>query len=279
MKKSIAAALLLLLLPLGTARSGTNDTLLSKVAVLTIHVSDTNTHDTIFRFLTDVLKLPIDYGPETLGQRRYAAVFAGNTFIEPCGPYSDMRYPLKNFKALFFGLNCTSAKSPADIAAALCRLNLAYEKPSPDTFRIHDASIAEGIYLALSSTDPKKPASEHDSSLQAAFATNSLTGLGLEYLKEIWLGYAQPANLKVWQEFLGDSGKLSDTLWRLDNHQSLRFVKSDFRGVRAIVCKVRSLKNAELYLKQAQCFGRSVDGRIELDLAKTCGLSIYVAEE
>jgi hypothetical protein len=82
-------ALWLLLLPVCSLRGQTNDLIVSEVAVLKIHVSDTNTHDTVFRFLTDVLKPPVDYYPVMAGQRRYAAVYAGNLFIEPCGPYSN----------------------------------------------------------------------------------------------------------------------------------------------------------------------------------------------
>lgn len=83
------------------------------------------------------------------GERRYAAMYADNMFIEPCGPFSNMRYPAKNFKALFFGLNCVSTQSASFIAGHLDRLSLAYENAGAKTFRVQDTSVAEGIYLAI----------------------------------------------------------------------------------------------------------------------------------
>ena len=257
----------------------TNDTVLSEVSVLTIHVSDTNTHGVVFHFLTDVLKLPVDYGPVMLGQRRYGAVYAGNLFIEPCGPYSNMQYPVKEFKALFFGLNCRSDKSPSAIAAHLDRLKLAYQKAEPTLFRIQDPSIAEGIYLAIDSRAQDKAAGDREASLASAMAVNNREGLGLEYVKEIWLGYTEPANVQAWKEFLGASGRANDTLWRLNKNQSIRFVKSEVRGVRGIVCRVQSLEKAERYLKETKAYGSLIDGRILVDPVKACGLLIYLTAE
>ena len=56
------------------------------------------------------------------------------------------------------------------------------------------------------------------------------------------------------------------------------FVRSKIRGVLGIVCKVRSLEEARRYLKNTKSYGRVVDGRIELDKSRTCGLSIYLTE-
>jgi hypothetical protein len=269
-------ALWLLLLAACSLRGQTNDPLVSEVSVLTIHVSDTNTHDSVFHFLTDVLKLPIDYGPEMMGTRRYAAVFAGNLFIEPCGPYSNMRYPVKDFKALFYGLNCRSGQSPSLIATNLARRHIACEGESPETFRIQDASLSEGIYLAVSAKARDKPGEEREASLRSAMAASNRDGLGFEYVKEIWLGYAEPADLQAWRKFLGASGRVDDMLWRLGQNQSIRFVRSEVKGVRGIVCKVRSMEQAERYLKETRTYGRAVDGRIELDMGKTFGLLISV---
>ena len=269
-------ALWLLLLPVCPLRGQTHDLIVSAVSVLTIHVSDTNVHDSVFHFLTDVLKLPVDYYPVMLGERRYAAVYAGNMFIEPCGPYSNMRYPTKDFKALFFGLNCRSDASPSSIATNLGRLHIAYEQADPETFRIQDASVGEGVYFAITGKARSKPAEEREASLRSAMAANNRDRLGFEYVKEIWLGYSGTADLQAWTEFLGAPGRVNDMLWRLNQNQSIRFVRSEIKGVRGIVCKVHSMEQAERYLKEMKAYGRAVDGRIELDKGRTFGLSIYV---
>jgi hypothetical protein len=266
-----------LLLAAGSINGQTNEAILSEVAVLTIHVSDTNTHETVFRFLTDVLKLPVDYEPVMLGERRYAAVYAGNMFIEPCGPYSNMRYAVKDFKALFYGLNCRSDNSPCGIAAHLDRLKIAHEKTGTNLFRIQAPALADGIYFAIDARIPDKPAREREASLALALAANQREGPDLEYVREIRLGYTSPENLHAWQEFLGPKGRENDTLCRLNKNQTIRFVPGAVPGVRGIVFKVSSLEQAEKYLKDKKCMGRLVDGRIELDPAKTFGLLIQLA--
>ena len=272
-------ALWLLLLPVCSLRGQTNGPLVSEVSVLTIHVSDTNVHDSVFHFLTDVLRLPVDYGPEMMGGRRYAAVYAGNMFIEPCGPYSNMRYPTKDFKALFFGLNCRSDESPSSIPTNLARLHIAYEQAGAGTFRIQDAAIGEGVYFAITGKTRSKPAEAREVSLRSAMAANNRDRLGFEYVKEIWLGYSGAADLQAWAEFLGTPGRVNDTLWRLNQNQSIRFVRSEIKGVRGIVCKVHSMEQAERFLKEMKTYGRAVDGRVELDKGKTWGLSIYLTGE
>jgi len=272
-------AVWLLLLPVCGIGGKTNEAILSEVSVLTIHVSDTNTHEGVFQFLQDVLKLPVDYGPEMIGERRYAAVYAGNLFIEPCGPYSNMRYPVKDFRALFFGLNCRSPQSPSSIAAQLDRSKIAYEKEGPGVVRVQDGLIADGIYLAVDSQTKEKTAEEQEALLASAMSAKQREGPGIEYVKEIQLGYVGPGSLKIWREFLGTPDRINDTSWRLNRNETIRLVRSKVQGVRGIVLKVRSLEKAEAYLKERSCVGRVVDGRIELDKGQTFGLSIYFSAE
>ena len=78
--------------------------LFSGLHTLSIHVRDTITHDSVFHFLADKLKLPVYYYPVTSGQRKYAGVYAGNLVLEPCGPYSNFSYATDDFRAIFFGL-------------------------------------------------------------------------------------------------------------------------------------------------------------------------------
>ena len=103
--------------------------------------------------------------------------------------------------------------------------------------------------------------------------------LGLEYVKEIWLGYTAAGDLDRWRQFLGDSSQVNDSCWTLANQQRLRLVSSPVRGVVGIVWKARSLETAARHLKQTGCYGGRVNGRIELDKRRTHGLLIYLSDE
>lgn len=277
--RALLAILLFTVWPAGWVKAQTNRPIVSSVAVLTIHVSDTNVHQAVFEFLKDVLRLPRQYGPEQLGQRRYAAVYAGNLFIEPCGPYSNMRYPVQDFQALFYGLNSQSDQPSGAVTNALNRLRILWEAVGNDEFRIQDPMLSDGIYLALN-THPTSPSDrDKEAIFQHNLETNQRETLGIEYVQEIWLGYSKSGELDRWAEFLAGSAKVDATAWALDNHQRLRLVKSDVRGVQGIVFKVRSLEAAENYLKKAECFGRRMGGKIELDKKRTFGLLIFFSEE
>ena len=174
---------------------------------------------------------------------------------------------------------CRSDQSPSLVATNLARRHIASEGESPETFRIQDASLSEGIYLAVSAKARDKPGEDREASLRSAVTAGNRDGLRFEYLKEIWLGYAEPADLKPWREFLGAWGRVNDTLWRLSQNQNIRFVRSEVKGVRGIVCKVRSMEQAERYLKQTKTYGREVHGRIELDQGKAFGLLISLTDK
>ena len=76
----------------------------SGIHTLSIHVRDTITHDSVFHFLVDKLKLPVYYNPVRYGKRKYVGLYAGNLVLEPCGPYSNFSYASDVFRAIFFGL-------------------------------------------------------------------------------------------------------------------------------------------------------------------------------
>jgi hypothetical protein len=254
------------------------DRLISKISVLTIHVRDVSVHDRVLRLLTDALRLPVDYGPVMLGQRRYAAVYAGNMFLEPCGPYSNMRYPTNGFQALFYGLNCSSRLSAEALAAALKERRIQYEQVDPGNFHITDPAIAEYIYLAVSSARPDSAVRAKEESLRSAMAKSNRSELGLEYLKEVRLAYPDAAGLQAWRAFVQPSRVSEDGRWALDEHQSVRFVQGAVRGVRGVVFKVRSLGQARQRLVQSRLEGRSGRGEVELDPERTCGLSIILTD-
>jgi hypothetical protein len=271
--------LLLLLLQSVTAlNSQANDGILSSVSVLTIHVSDTNTHEKVFRLLVDVLRLPIDYGPEIHGGRRYAAVYAGNLFIEPCGPFVGNRYPVKDFKAVFYGLNCVSGCRSSLMVTHLDRLGTPYERPQPDLFRVRDPLVAEGIHLGITGQATNTPSQDREKLLSNVLAEKQPDGLGFQNVKEILVAYPEPANLEAWGKILGRSNRVNQTVWRLDKNQTLRFVQGGVPGIRGIVCQVSSLKKAQDYLNGIQCKVRSEDGRLQLDPEIAPGLAIWFAE-
>ena len=105
----------------------------------------------------------------------------------------------------------------------------------------------------------------------------SVIGLAL-LIAPFMLAYSNPDELRKWAGLLGRSSKPEDGVWDLDEKQRFRLVKgqvSQVKGVRAIVFKVRSLEKAVRYLKARNAYGRRVGDLVQLDQAKSNGLTIF----
>jgi hypothetical protein len=249
--------------------------ILSKIALLSIHVSSIAIHDSVFHFLTDKLGLSVKYYPEMMAERRYAAVYAGNLYLEPCGPFTNFTYASKNFKAIFFGLNCDSKLSKSSIAGELTGKNIKIDKSN--AIQVNDSSLIKpNIYLNIVSHPVSKRKVED--SLRSVMLDNNKNSLGIERVKEIRVGYKDNDGLEKWKDFIKPSVLSGDRLWNLNEGPSVRFVKSNIREVNAIVFKVKSLKKAKSYLVENEVLGVANGNEIELDKSKTFGLSIFLNE-
>jgi hypothetical protein len=126
------------------------DTLISTLHTLSIHIQEPALHDSVFRFLTEKLQLPVYYQPLVMGERRYGGVFAGNLVLEPCGPYSDMDYASRDFKAIFFGLTFEPAVSIPDAARILRERQIDHETGGDEFIFLKDPQLCgENIYISL----------------------------------------------------------------------------------------------------------------------------------
>jgi len=223
---------------------------ISRVSVLSIHVSDIAMHDSVFHFLTDKLGLPVEYYSEKYAGRRYASVYAGNMFLEPCGPYTDIAYASKDFKAIFYGLNCESARSIPSLAEELSGKSISI-KQSSRILVVDTAIIKQNIYFNIS---PQAAVNKkHTDSLLMKMEKNNEDNLGIERIKEIRVGYTGDYSLERWKNFIKPSFMSKKGLWKVNDDQSIRFVKSNIKEVDAIVFKVKSYSlNSKFFFKSTE---------------------------
>jgi hypothetical protein len=250
--------------------------LISRISVLSIHVRDTITHDSVFHFLTDRLGLAVEYYPVKWGERKYAGVFAGNMYLEPCGPYSNFSYVSTNFRAIFFGLNCESERAISSLAEDLTGRNIKINKG--ETIEVTDTiMMTQNIYFNIASgSGPNKV---REDSLRSVIAENTKNTPGIESIKEIRVGYLDNRALARWRALIMPSVLTEDGLWKINEDQSVRFVKSSIREVNAIVFKVKSLEVAKKWLAANNLSGEIRNDEIELDRSKVFGLSILLSEK
>jgi hypothetical protein len=249
---------------------------ISRISVLSIHVRDTLVHDSIFHFLKDKLGLSVEYYPVRWNERKYAGVYAGNMFLEPCGPYSNFKYATNDFRSIFFGLNCESERSLSALAEDFDERHIKTEQDG--TIQITDTTIIkQNIYFSISSGPIQNKVSED--SLRSVMLKNNENGPGIESIKEIRIGYTDNKCLDKWKSLIKPSVISDACLWQVNEDQSIRFVKSSIREVSAIVFKVQSLEKVKKWLSANKLSGDISKDEIALDKSKTFGLIILFSEE
>jgi len=253
--------------------------LFSGLHTLSIHVRDTITHDSVFHFLTDKLKLPVYYYPLNYGKRKYAGVYAGNLVLEPCGPYSNFSYASDDFRAIFFGLTFEPYKSISQTANDLAGRRIAIEAGDSYIYLKDSVLCGENITISfMDKGDEKTNDKRKMDSLRYDMKINRDNELGIEYVKEIGIGYKDSPNLRKWKELISPSELIDNQIWNESNLVDFHFTESDYKEVKSITFKVKSLKKATQYLENNGLYGFYKDNKIELDKAKTFGLSIYLTE-
>lgn len=257
------------------------DPLISKLYTLSIHVRDTVTHDSVFHFFIDKLKLPVYYYPSKYGQRRYAGIYAGNLVLEPCGPYTTFNYATSDFRAIFFGLTYYPYKTTSASERGLSSRGIVHPETGFGTslYLTDTMMCKENIIVGIMG----KPDSIRDrvfrDSLRTVMKNDTRNDLGILCVKEIWVGFTDDHNLQKWRDFIYPSEIKGNILRKEDNSPEIYFVQSNIKEVKGIVFRVRSLEKARSYLLKNNLIGSASPEKIELDKSKAFGLLISLTGE
>ncbi len=252
--------------------------LFSGLNTLSIHVRDTITHDSVFHFLVDKLKLPVYYYPAKSWNRKYAGVYAGNLILEPCGPYSNFSYATNSFRAIFFGLTFEPFESLSVTAKGLTDRKINHTEGDTYIYLHKDSALCgENITISFIEKSNINDKRKIDS-LRNAVTTDLKNELGLEYVKEICIGYKNSSNLQKWKELISPFELVNNEIWHESNILEFHFIKSDIKEVQSITFKVRSLEKAKSYLLKNNIIWNNLNNKIELDRKEAFGLSMYLTQ-
>jgi hypothetical protein len=275
----------------------------SGLHTLSIHVRDSITHDSVFHFLVDKLKLPIYYYPA--GRNiRFAGVYAGNLVLEPCGPHTNkFPYASNDFRAIFFGLTFEPFESISQSAISLTQRKIYHQ--SGDTFiyfqkdstlcgdnmtisltdrgseKIKDNRIKDSLRYSMNADSERiyKVFHVYEEAPASYTSVNYSNELGIEYVKEICIGFKDSINLQKWKELISPVELKHNKTWKVSDLLEFKFVKSNIKEVQSITFKVKSLEKAKLYLLKNNLIGKYSENKIEINKKQAFGLSMYLTEE
>lgn len=247
---------------------------ISGIHTLSIHVRDTLTHDSVYQFLHNKLKLPVYYSPIKIGQKKYAGIYAGNMALEPCGPYSNNDYADDNFRSIFYGLNLEVSESLDAIDQKLRDRNIR-QQVNKGSIYIRDSILTnENIFIGLYEVSDK----EKRDSLANLLNTKTVINPGIEYIKEISIGYKREINLLKWKKLLDPLKIGKNGTCRINDSLQLHFIKGDINEVKSITFKVSAIKKTKKYFSDNDLIGSVSDHTINLDQTKTFDLDIYFTD-
>ena len=252
---------------------------ISSLHTLSIHIKDPVIHDSVFHFFADRLKLPVYYNPLTLGERKYAGIFAGNLVLEPCGPYSNFKYATDNFKAIFFGLTFEPSLTISETSEFLLEQQILHDVVSDEFIYLKDPGLcSENITISFMDKHEKVKDHLKIDSLRSVMRSGN-SDPGIEYVKEIGIGFSSESNLQNWKKLISPSELSKGYSWKMNNMIDVQFSESKIKEVYEITFKVKSLKNARKYLSEQGLIGIDLKEEIILDQSKTFGLSIHLTEK
>jgi len=214
----------------------------------------------------------------TLGERKYVGLWAGNLVLEPCGPYSNITYATPDFKAMFCGITFESYKSSMQSATQLVQRGIKHEPPYAFVV-ISDPNMC-GQNLVVSIMDNPKRCQEqakHDV-LTSQLRDNQGGPLGIQYVEEIQVGCTDEQNFDRWKTFLAPIRQLDQRRWRLGNGPAIRLVKSDLKGINAVVFRVASLESAVRYLETKEMLGNRNQNGVKVRAPNAWDFTIVLQE-
>ena len=276
-RAAIWLGILVALEPAARGAIGIADGLVSRVVVLSIHVVDAETHGRVLRFLTEDLGFPVDYGPEIHGQRHYAAVYAGNLFLEPCGPFPGALYHTNRFQALFYGMNCRSDRGAESVERALTASGVGFSRDG-EVFVLREAPLVEHMHWSVDCRTREAGSALNEETLRRKLADTQESGPGVRRVREIRVSCRDESDLHVWSRVLGRPEMREGAVWSPGGNLRIRLVREGVRGVMGIDLEVDSVDRAMRHLGARRISTRPVPGGIELDPAKACGLSVRLID-
>ena len=249
--------------------------IISGVHTLSVHVRDTLTHDSVYQFFLRKLKLPIYYTPVKFGKTRYAGIYAGNMVLEPCGPYKNTIYAANNFRAIFYGMNFEVYQSLTICEHELNIRGISHQVNQGSIYIKDSILCNENVFSALYEVNDKLIRD----SLQNVLITSVKNKPGIEYIKEIFIGYKEEANLMKWKDYLYPMEFGRNDVCQINDSLQIHFKRGNINEVRGITFKVKSLEKAKEYLARNKFLITGSDKRIKLNQTQSFGLSIYFTDE
>ena len=162
--------------------------------------------------------------------------------------------------------------------STLCGDNMTISFMDRGNEKINDQKIKKSLRSAMN-TDTETVYKVYENLSDGYKSVNYNNELGIEYVKEICIGYKNSLALLKWKELIFPEELKDNKSWSRSNLPEFQFTKSDIKEIQSITFKVKSLEKAKQYLLKNNLAGIYIDNEIMLNKALTFDLQIYLTDE
>ena len=205
-------------------------------------------------------------------------VFMQATYSGTLRTLLNFSYSSDNFRAIFFGLTFEPFKSIPLSAKGLVDRKIPHEEGDTYIYIKDPKLCGENITISFIGQGKIEYNRIFDSS-SLAMTKDSGNELGIEYIKEIRIGYKDNTNLKKWKELISPDKLVNNKKWAESNILEFHFIKDRIKEVQSITFKVKSLEKAKQYLLKNNLLGDYIDSKIIINKTQAFGLQIFITEK
>jgi hypothetical protein len=248
----------------------------------------------LYGLFVETFELPVAWEMATRGGVISGGVGFGNVNVE------TIRFPGQTTKqSLLIGFALEPHPSLSASLAELDRRHIPYGAPRPFVsrnpqgvaktlwtnvtlarFSDSDSPVDARIHIFLSEYSPAYvDVNERRKRLNDALLSDQGGPLGVEYVREVRIGATDlPEGIRQWEELLAPHKEGADGFLPIGNGPAVRLVRAAKNGMQGFVIAVRSLRKAEVFLRDRMLLGAVSDDEVTIDSSKIEGLDIRLVE-
>jgi catechol 2,3-dioxygenase-like lactoylglutathione lyase family enzyme len=242
----------------------------------------------LFTYFKDEFGLPEVWPFSPHGTFASGGLSLGNAVLE------FVSFPKKDNKPLkteFQGIAFEPTADADATAAELTKRNIPHSGPQSRKLQIGGNVLAEWSSVMLSKFTPinadlffcdykdRQAVAQGRRDASHELALRMGGPLGIVAVAEITVGVQDLADArKRWSALLEPSPRISDNAFVFYAGPRIRLVRTESPGIQGIVLKVRSIDQAEKYLKERRILTKDSAGHITISPAAIDGLSILLAD-
>jgi hypothetical protein len=241
----------------------------------------------LFTYFKDTFQLPEVWPFSQHKQFSSGGLSLGNAVLEFVKAEWEWPKDAKPLKTVFYGIAFEPTLDADATAAELTKRNIPLQTPPPSKFRTDDRKQVLWAHVGLPALPPanasiffcdykdRQAVAQRRKEASAELVKRMGGPLGVVAVTEITVGVQDLNDARSkWSALLQPSPQISDDAFVFNTGPRIHLVRAESPGILGVVLSVRSIDEAEKFLKEHQLLAKDNAGRIAISPVAIEGLAI-----